>query len=66
MFCRVKNYFILACVPAINAQHSVSENEISLSEVMTLAVAASDVTVVNVCYLDSDQKFAWNLSSTSW
>jgi hypothetical protein len=61
----VKNYFILACVAAIKAQCSVFENEISLSEVMTLAVAASDVTTVNVCYLDSDHKFAENLSSTS-
>jgi hypothetical protein len=60
-----KNYFILACVAATNAQHSLFENEISLSEVITLAVVVSDVTAVNVSYSDSDQKFAGNLSSTS-
>jgi hypothetical protein len=41
-----------------DAQYSTFENEISLPEVMTLSVAASDVTAVSVCCLDSDQNFA--------
>jgi hypothetical protein len=32
---------------------------------MTLAVTGTDVTAVNVCYLDLDQKVARNLSSAS-